>query len=156
MTAGAHRPPRTRWAAPDQGARLALLAGVLVGIAAAVAAGASPKVAGLLFAALVTASLAAVVRDVRRVLVAIVLLDIPFQWDFNVGWRPDVAALDALAGWSISATTIALACLYGLWIADGLAGAGAPAVRLRSAALPLLFLAVMVLSVAVAEDRTLA
>lgn len=156
MTAGAHRPLRPPRAAPDRAATLALLAGAVVGIAAAGAAAGSTRTAGLLFVALVTATLAAVVRDVRRLLVAIVLLDIPFQWDFNIGWQPDAAALDALAGWSISATTIALACLYGLWIADGLLERGAPVARVRSAALPLLFLGFMLLSLVVAEDRTLA
>jgi putative inorganic carbon (hco3(-)) transporter len=56
----------------------------------------------------------------RRILLAVVLLDIPFQIDQNFAYRYDAAELGALGGFNISLTTIALAGLYAAWILDHL------------------------------------
>jgi putative inorganic carbon (HCO3(-)) transporter len=56
----------------------------------------------------------------RRFLLAIVLLDIPFQIDQNFAYLYDAAELGALGGFNISLTTIALAGLYAAWMFDHL------------------------------------
>src|SRR5205814_6024063 len=54
--------------------------------------------------------------SVQRVLLAIVILDIPLQFGTHLFYREDDAALGALGGLSISATTLALAGLYLSWL----------------------------------------
>jgi putative inorganic carbon (hco3(-)) transporter len=108
----------------------------------------------LLLLAVAAPVVALVVGDLRRVLLAVVLLDIPLHWDVNLGWRPDAVAVGAVGGISISATTVALCGLYALWIAERTAGRSHP-LRLWPA-LPLVaYVAVTALSLVVAEDRQL-
>ena len=52
----------------------------------------------------------------QRVLLAVVILDIPLQFGTHLFYREDDAALGALGGLSISATTLALAGLYLSWL----------------------------------------
>src|SRR5687768_8056519 len=62
--------------------------------------------------------------NVRRVLLALLLLDLPLQFDMNIGNREDVAVLGSLAGYNLSITTAALAGLYALWLTDFLTRSG--------------------------------
>src|SRR5437899_3210484 len=48
----------------------------------------------------------------RRILLAIALLEIPFRYGINLGWREEDALLGALGGLEISLTTIAILGLY--------------------------------------------
>ncbi|HEX6386485.1 MAG TPA: O-antigen ligase family protein, partial [Anaerolineae bacterium] len=57
----------------------------------------------------------------RRLLLAIIILDIPLGLDINFAYRPDAAELDAIGGFSLSLTTICLIVLYALWLAELLA-----------------------------------
>ncbi len=108
----------------------------------------------LLLLAVAAPVVALVVGDLRRVLLAVVLLGIPLHWDVNLGWRSDAAAVGAVGGISISATTFALFGLYALWIAERTTGRTHP-LRLWPA-LPLVaYVAVTALSIVVAEDRQL-
>lgn len=52
---------------------------------------------------------------VHRVLLAVVVLDIPFRLENNIAYRPEAARFGALGGFNVSVTTIALACLYLRW-----------------------------------------
>src|ERR1700720_3710190 len=52
---------------------------------------------------------------VPRILLAIIILDIPFQFGTHLFYREVEAAVGALGGLSISATTVALAGLYVSW-----------------------------------------
>ena len=52
----------------------------------------------------------------QRVLLAVVILDIPLQFGTHLFYREEDAALGALGGLSISATTLALAGLYLSWL----------------------------------------
>src|SRR4051812_35875321 len=54
-------------------------------------------------------------EDVQKILLAIVILDIPFQLGTHFFYRDADAVSGALAGLSISATTIALLGLYLSW-----------------------------------------
>ena len=139
---------RTLWADSAAGALLAIALGFLV-----VHMPAAP-VGPLLLLALAAPVVALVVGNLRQVLLAVVLLDIPLHWDVNLDWRPDAVALGAVGGISISATTFALVGLYALWIAERTAGRILP-LRLWPA-LPLIaYVAVTALSLVVAEDRQL-
>src|SRR5215469_7982263 len=52
----------------------------------------------------------------QRILLAVVILDIPLQFGIHLFYREEDAALGALGGLSISATTLALAGLYLSWL----------------------------------------
>jgi putative inorganic carbon (HCO3(-)) transporter len=108
----------------------------------------------LLLLAMAAPVVALVVGNLHRVLLAVVLLDIPLRWDVNLDWRPDAGTQLAIGGINISATTFALVGLYALWIAERTAGRTVP-LRLWPA-LPLIaYVAVTALSLIVAEDREL-
>src|ERR1700747_786989 len=53
---------------------------------------------------------------VQRILLGVVLLDLPFQFGTHLFYSEQDAAFGALGGLSISATTIALAGLYLAWL----------------------------------------
>jgi hypothetical protein len=97
------------------------------------------------------------VGDLRRALLAAIVVDVLLQWDVNLGYQSYPAELGAEAGLSLSLTTLALVGLYGLWFADrSRAGSGAPAPALRPARALIAYVAISALSVAVARDRALA
>jgi len=90
---------------------------------------------------------------VPRILLAIVILDIPFQFGTHLFYREVDAARGALGGLSISATTIALAGLYVSWFIRSQANRSSHARPSFHVNLPLLlYLAVTAISVAVAQD----
>ena len=137
------------------------LAPVFIGLglgllaAAAAATRSGPVLATVL---LVTAGSAlAIIGRLKRVLLGLVLVDIPLQWDVYFGYRDDVDQMAGLAGFSLSLTTLALAGLYGMWTAALLVDPeNAPRVRLRPIAAPLAFVAILLASLVVAGDRTVA
>ena len=94
---------------------------------------------------------------VPRLLLAIVILDIPLQVGTHLYYRENDATVGAMGGLSISATTIALAGLYVSWLIQTLIRKN---FRPRSSIeinLPLLlYLMASVLSVSVAQDVPLA
>ena len=139
---------RTVWADSAAGTLLAIALGFLV-----VHMPAAP-VGPLLLLVLAAPVVALVVGDLRKILLAVVILGIPLHWDVNLAWRPDAVAVGAVGGISISATTFALIGLYALWIAERTTGRFLP-LRLWPA-LPLIaYVAVTSLSLVVAEDRQL-
>src|SRR2546421_234581 len=75
---------------------------------------------------------------VPRILLAMVILDIPFQFGTHLFYREEDAALGALGGLSISATTIALAGLYVSWFTRSLVNRNAEARSSLNINLPLL------------------
>src|SRR5215217_1824409 len=97
------------WTDSAAGALLAIVIGFLVVHMPAAPTG------PLLLLTVAAPVVALVVGSLRQVLLAVVLLDIPLQWDVNLGWRPDAVAVGAVGGISISATTLALFGLYALW-----------------------------------------
>ncbi len=54
-------------------------------------------------------------QRVHRLLLAIVVVDIPFRFEKNFAYREDAAALGALGGFNVSITTVALILLYLRW-----------------------------------------
>ena len=134
------------------------LTGVAVGAAAGSSASTGSPAVALLAGIMLLLGLATILLgDVRRILLILIVLDIPLQLDVYLGFREDIASLAALGGFNVSVTTVALAGLYLLWAAELLTGAeGAPRPRLRAAAIPALFLAMMFVSLVVARDRVVA
>src|SRR2546430_5522089 len=93
---------------------------------------------------------------VPRILLAIVILDIPFQFGTHLFYREEDAALGALGGLSISATTIALAGLYVSWFIRSQANRNSQARLSLNINVPLLlYLAITAISVGVAQDVSL-
>jgi len=132
-------------------------AGGALGLLALRAATSSSLLAGLLLAVAVAASVAVVVGSLRRLLLAVVVVDVAFQWDANVAYREDAAALGALGGFNVSATTIALAGLYALWLSELLLRPErTPRPAIRASLALAVFTAVTALSLVVARDRELA
>jgi O-antigen ligase len=100
----------------------------------------------------------ALTRDsVQKVLLAVTLLDIPFQFGTHLFYREQDAASGALGGLSISATTIALVGLYLSWFLRLMAARNRQASPSINFNLPLaLYLAFSALSVLAAQDVSLA
>jgi len=113
--------------------------------------GANSLVVAILSPFLVLAS-----SRVQRVLLGVVVLDIPIQLGTSLFLRPDQAALGALKGLSISATTLAVAGLYASWFMRAVAKRTPQPHASLHFNLPLLFyLAMTALSVSVAQDAVL-
>jgi O-antigen ligase len=92
-----------------------------------------------------------------RVLLGIVLLDIPIQFGTHLYYSEKDAAMGALGGLSVSATTIAVCMLYFLWFLRAMTRKGAEESGALHFNIPLaIYLVISVLSVAVAQDATLA
>jgi len=93
---------------------------------------------------------------VPRVLLAVVILDIPFEFGTHLYYHEREAAVGALGGLSISATTLALAGLYLSWFLRSQAKKIPEARNPLHINLPLLlYFAITAISVAVAQDVSL-
>jgi putative inorganic carbon (hco3(-)) transporter len=93
---------------------------------------------------------------VPKILLAVVILDIPFEFGTHLYYRERDAALGALGGLSISVTTLALAGLYLSWFIRSYARKTSDASPSFYINLPLLlYLAITAVSVAVAQDASL-
>jgi putative inorganic carbon (HCO3(-)) transporter len=93
---------------------------------------------------------------VPRVLLAVVVLDIPLQFGTHLYYREDDAALGALGGLSISATTLALALLYASQFIKALTNKNAEARPPIEVNAPLaLFVGFSALSLVAAQDVSL-
>lgn len=143
--------------------------GALVGWAVAVGLGSvlgayvlivatrAPQLLGPMLLAVLVPLALIVIGNVRRTLLAVIILDIPLQLDMHLGFRPEVASMGALGGLNLSATSASLLILYALWAMEGLARVGAPPRPRIVASLPLvLYVALVALSTLVARDRELA
>lgn len=118
----------------------------------------SLKIGGLMVLAASLAGIVSVmVRGLRQLLLIVVLLDTVMEVDFNLFYRPDVGDLGGLGGLNLSATTLALAGLYGAWLI-GLLGAPRTTLKpLLAGAASALVYAVLVAVVAIfANDPVLA
>lgn len=135
---------------------LAGLVGSILGLVALVAPSLPPQSSPLVIAAVLGPFVAAMVGQVRRLLLALAIFDIPFGIDIYLDYHQDVGALGAVGGWNIGIGTLALLGLYSLWLAGSLTGAG-PRVRLvlRPAAPLLLYFVFNVLSALAASEPIL-
>ena len=92
--------------------------------------------------------------NVRRFLLATILLDIPFQVDFNLFQRVENIGLGSLGALNISVTTISILILYSIWLLELMfKQAQLPARFLFRAGLPLfVYLTFNIVSLAAAQD----
>lgn len=127
--------------------------GILLGIYAMAVSSLPPQWAPLFVLAVLCPFIAMIVGGLRKVLLGIIILDIPFQLDIHVGYRPEAAELGAIGGFGISATTVSLAVLYAVWLCKLLTRWEPRARPLLHASVPLvLYLAFSTLSMLVARD----
>jgi putative inorganic carbon (HCO3(-)) transporter len=109
-----------------------------------------------LVVAILSPFLALTSEAAQRVLLAVVILDIPLQMGTHLFYREEDAALGALGGLSISATTLALACLYLSWLIRAFANRNHATRAGVNFNWPLIaYFAISLLSVFVAQDVTL-
>ncbi len=88
----------------------------------------------------------------RKILLAVLLLDIPLHVEKNFYYLEDAAEFGAISGFAISVTTLALAGLYAAWLLDRVTGRDrsvVPSALVRPLAA---FLSVGVLSLVVVRD----
>ncbi len=107
----------------------------------------------LLCAALIAPFLLMIVRDVRRPLLGLIVLDIVLKLDTHFLFDEKVAAQGALSGFNVSLTSLCLLVLYALWIGGLLTRQIASPKGLGRMALPLaVYLGFVGLSVLVDEQ----
>jgi putative inorganic carbon (HCO3(-)) transporter len=112
--------------------------------------------ANALVVAVLSPFLALASDSVPRILLAVVILDIPFEFGTHLYYREKDAALGALGGLSISFTTLALVGLYLSWFIRSHAKRTSETTSSLHLNLPLLlYFAITSVSVAVAQDVTL-
>ena len=158
--------PRTLALRLAPGGRLLQPTAVELGLAAAVAcvlgaiavlALAAPMTVRVFLLLGVALPFAAIlVGGLKRLLLTVALVNISLGWDINFAYNADAAALGAIGGFGFSLTTIALAGLFALWLAESLAKPDVtPRLRLRWVWPGALYVALTALSVLVAQDRQL-
>ena len=95
----------------------------------------------------------ALTGSLRKILLAVVLLDIPLQIDANFGYREAPAELGALGGFNVSLTTLMLTGLYVGWLVECVARRGRVPIPSFRLMLPLaVYVLFVVVSVATAQD----
>lgn len=92
--------------------------GALLGVYILIATSLSDRLAPLAILPVLCVFVVMIVGNIEKLLVTVILLDIPFQLDANIGWREAAGKVGAVAGFSISLTTLCLIILYGLWLVD--------------------------------------
>ena len=143
------RAPLVQWS-------IAAAVGLVLGLYLLIAITWKPRWVPFLALAVLFPFVAMIAGDVRKFLLAVMLLELPLNLDLALIYDGHVVELNAIGGLSISITGFCLAALYALWLAQLLAKATTPPRSLR-ASLPLLaYLAAVILSIVVAQNRRLA
>jgi putative inorganic carbon (HCO3(-)) transporter len=165
-----HQPKQALWArtaalrrralptirAPSLQWPMAAAVGLALGLYLVVAISWRPRWAPIFALAALFPFVAMIVGDVRKLLLAVILVEITLQLDKFLYYDWQAASLGAIGGLNVSVTTFCLAALYALWLAELLARATAVPRSLR-ASLPLLaYLAAVTLSTVVAQNARLA
>jgi putative inorganic carbon (HCO3(-)) transporter len=165
-----HQPKQARWAlAPAARWRrlatirahlwqwsIAVAVGLVLALYLLVAIPWKPRWAPFLALAALFPFVVMIVGDVRKLLLAVILLELPLHLDVNLLYDGHAVALAAIGGLNISITTFCLAVLYALWWAELMTKATRLSNYLR-ASLPLVaYLAAVTLSTVVAQNARLA
>ena len=116
----------------------------------------SSRHAALLILAGLAPFVAIVIGQLRKLLLAIIILDIPLGIDIHLGFRSEMAGLGALGGYNLSVSLICLALLYALWLGEFVCRKG-PRVspRLRESLPLILYVAALLISTLIATDAAL-
>jgi len=142
--------PATQWVTAG-------VLGALLGGYALVIASLPTALMLILALALFFPVVALVVKNVRRLFLTAILLDVPFSFDANLFYQTAAAESGAFAGLNVSITSIALVVLYALWLSELLVKVNRVPRYLIHVCLPLatyVFLAT--LSTVIAQNKTLA
>jgi len=100
---------------------------------------------------------AMIAGNVQRLLLGIIIIEIPIQLDVYLRYQEEAAALGAIGGVNLSLTTLCLAVLYALWLAELLAKKSTPRRPLVRLSLPLIaYLGAVMVSAIGARDTNLA
>jgi O-antigen ligase len=131
--------------------------GLLAALLALGAIAVPQRLAVVILPAAVLIVIALAIRDLRRVLLVVALIDLPLGFDINVGYSDSVAKLGGISGFNLSLTTGCLIVLYAMWLGEVLGGGSQSRWRapIGLCIPPLLYLASVVLSLTVARDVTL-
>jgi O-antigen ligase len=98
--------------------------------------------------------LAVIVGGLRRFLLGALIIDIALNWDITLYPQGDSGAPTGL---NLSVTSIAICGLYALWLSESLLrSASTPRAELRACLIPLVFIILASVSIAVAHDKLLA
>jgi O-antigen ligase len=111
--------------------------------------------AGSLVAALFLPLVALLGQNVRRILLAIVLLEMVLVIDVNLRFREETAQFGAIEGFNVSLTTLALVGLYTSWFVGFLARDPSSPRRLRMNGALAFYLGLLVVSMMGAYDAEL-
>src|SRR5918995_1198934 len=116
----------------------------------------SSRHAALLILAGLAPFVAIVIGQLRKLLLAVIILDIPLGIDIHLGFRSEMAGLGALGGYNLSVSLICLALLYALWLGEFVCRKG-PRVspRLRESLPLILYVAALLISTLIATDAAL-
>jgi len=135
---------------------IATAVGLVLGIYLLVSISWKPRWAPYFILAALFPFVAIIVGDVRKLLIAVILIELPFPLDVHLLFDPRAVAVNAIGGFNFSVTTFCLATLYGLWLLELLAKATTLPHSLH-AGLPLLvYLAAVTFSIVFAHNVRLA
>jgi putative inorganic carbon (hco3(-)) transporter len=111
------------------------------------------KHAMLLIPAILFPFVAMIVGRLRELLLALIILDIPFNLDIHLGFREEMAKMGALAGFNVSVTTVCLVVLYLLWLGEFVCKQGPRLCPKIRESLPVIgYIAALALSLVFAAD----
>jgi putative inorganic carbon (HCO3(-)) transporter len=145
-----------RWAADAQWVA-ATLSGVLIGGSILLNAALDRQLTLLLMVVLISPFVVMVSGNLEKLLMAIIIIEIPIQLDTYLFYNEAATEWGALPGWNLSLTTFCLAVLYALWLAELLAKRSTLPAYLGSLSLPLVaYLSAVLLSLFAARDLLLA
>lgn len=135
---------------------IAALVGLLLAIFLLFAISWKPRWAPFIALAALFPFVAMIFGDIRRLLLAIILIETPFHLDINYYYDYWAVSVNAIGGFNISITTFCLGALYALWWVE-LLTQKTPTPNVLRQNLPLLaYLAAVVLSMLVAQNDLLA
>jgi O-antigen ligase len=135
---------------------IAASAGGMIGVYVLGTSTLSPRLMMLAMVVLLGGFFAVIVGNIRKLLLAVIVVEITFPIDIYLNYQTALADIGALGGLNISVTTMCLGALYALWLGNALIGSGdAPRPRWFVNPPLLLYLAWVALSIIVAGDKML-
>lgn len=136
---------------------ISIALGIATGILILTATTYSPRLGGVLILALLLFFIGIATGQGKKLLLLVMLVEIPIQMDVYLQYRDSAAQLNALPGLNLSVTTITLAVLYTVWFIELLSRRTTiPPLLLRLVLPSLTYLGVVIFSLLVARDIEMA
>lgn len=130
-----------------------------LGAVAVMVATLDEQVWGMAILLLLFTAAALMVGQLQKLLLVVLILEIPIQVDKSYLYNEKAASFSALGGFNISLTTVCLVILYALWLAELLAkpqSARGDGSLVRLSRAPFIYVGVVALSMLTASDTMLA